>query len=287
MAKTKDKVSDAASNAKPYLDRALHDEELRDERPQRVRICTEHLRRAGRQARRVGRRDACRNRQGHPGRAPLDDQRAAEGRRSRPGQEGAQAAPAASSCSSASCSASSSTRSPALRRASSCPTASSAAATTSRTRAAAATARQRASGLTGLEAGCCVVGSSSPPSPSVAVGAIARCSDAGSRPLADEMSLLCKRIAPAFGVRGVRGRRPAGDRVEADVLEPAPRVEVLRRVDRAVVAEPEQLRPGAPRSGRWYGVPWASPVLPTKPSTSPAFTTAPFTASGEYAERCA
>jgi hypothetical protein len=30
MAKTKDKVSDVASNAKPYLDRALHDEELRD-----------------------------------------------------------------------------------------------------------------------------------------------------------------------------------------------------------------------------------------------------------------
>ena len=30
MAKTKDKVSDAASNVKPYVDRALHDEELRD-----------------------------------------------------------------------------------------------------------------------------------------------------------------------------------------------------------------------------------------------------------------
>jgi len=30
MAKTKDKVSDAATNAKPYIDRALHDEELRD-----------------------------------------------------------------------------------------------------------------------------------------------------------------------------------------------------------------------------------------------------------------
>jgi hypothetical protein len=30
MAKTKDRVSDAASNAKPYLDRALHDEELRE-----------------------------------------------------------------------------------------------------------------------------------------------------------------------------------------------------------------------------------------------------------------
>ena len=30
MAKTKDKVSDAANNAKPYLDRALHDEELRE-----------------------------------------------------------------------------------------------------------------------------------------------------------------------------------------------------------------------------------------------------------------
>jgi hypothetical protein len=30
MAKTKDKVSDAASNAKPYIDRALHDEELRE-----------------------------------------------------------------------------------------------------------------------------------------------------------------------------------------------------------------------------------------------------------------
>jgi hypothetical protein len=30
MAKTKEKVSDAAGNAKPYLDRALHDEELRE-----------------------------------------------------------------------------------------------------------------------------------------------------------------------------------------------------------------------------------------------------------------
>ncbi len=30
MAKTKDKVSDAATNAKPYIDRALHDEELRE-----------------------------------------------------------------------------------------------------------------------------------------------------------------------------------------------------------------------------------------------------------------
>src|SRR5205807_2438650 len=30
MVKTKDKVSDAAGNVKPYVDRALHDEELRD-----------------------------------------------------------------------------------------------------------------------------------------------------------------------------------------------------------------------------------------------------------------
>jgi hypothetical protein len=30
MAKTKDKVSDAASTVKPYVDRALHDEDLRD-----------------------------------------------------------------------------------------------------------------------------------------------------------------------------------------------------------------------------------------------------------------
>jgi hypothetical protein len=30
MAKTKDKVSDAAGTVKPYVDRALHDEELRD-----------------------------------------------------------------------------------------------------------------------------------------------------------------------------------------------------------------------------------------------------------------
>ena len=30
MPKTKDKVSDAAGNVKPYVDRALHDEELRD-----------------------------------------------------------------------------------------------------------------------------------------------------------------------------------------------------------------------------------------------------------------
>src|SRR5260221_10541311 len=30
MHKTRDKVSDAAGNVKPYVDRALHDEELRD-----------------------------------------------------------------------------------------------------------------------------------------------------------------------------------------------------------------------------------------------------------------
>jgi hypothetical protein len=30
MAKTKDKVSDAATNVKPYVDRALHDEDLRE-----------------------------------------------------------------------------------------------------------------------------------------------------------------------------------------------------------------------------------------------------------------
>ena len=30
MAKTKEKVTDAAGNVKPYLDRALHDEELRE-----------------------------------------------------------------------------------------------------------------------------------------------------------------------------------------------------------------------------------------------------------------
>ena len=30
MVRTKDKVSDAAGNVKPYVDRALHDEELRD-----------------------------------------------------------------------------------------------------------------------------------------------------------------------------------------------------------------------------------------------------------------
>jgi hypothetical protein len=30
MAKTRDKVSDAADNVKPYFDRALHDDELRD-----------------------------------------------------------------------------------------------------------------------------------------------------------------------------------------------------------------------------------------------------------------
>ena len=30
MAKTKDKVSDAATTVKPYFDRALHDEDLRE-----------------------------------------------------------------------------------------------------------------------------------------------------------------------------------------------------------------------------------------------------------------
>ena len=90
MAKTKDKVSDAASNVKPYVDRALHDDELRD-----------NVRNAYESARSIynelignrgvtGRRDTRRDRQGHPGRAPVDDRRAAQGGRPRAGQGGAQ-----------------------------------------------------------------------------------------------------------------------------------------------------------------------------------------------------
>jgi len=37
MAKTKDKVSDAADNVKPYVDRALHDEELNRLAPAELR----------------------------------------------------------------------------------------------------------------------------------------------------------------------------------------------------------------------------------------------------------
>ena len=106
MAKTKDKVSDAASNVKPYLDRALHDEELREN----VRNAYESARTIYDElignARRHGRGNARRHRQGHPGRAPLDDRRAAQGGRSRPGQGGAQGRIGRPCSSSGSCSAS-------------------------------------------------------------------------------------------------------------------------------------------------------------------------------------
>ena len=91
------------------------------------------------------------------------------------------------------------------------------------------------------------------------------------------MSETCSRIARRLRRRVGDARRgePARDVREAHVLEVLPRVEVRRRVDGAVVAQERAATTGAPRSGGAYGVPCASPVLPTKPSTSPALTCAP------------
>ena len=86
--------------------------------------------------------------------------------------------------------------------------------------------------------------SSASASPPVPRAASARRSEPGSSPLALEMSEIWSRIAPGSGARlAVSRTRPGSHapvRAEADVLQPLPRVEVRRRVDRAVVAEPEQ-----------------------------------------------
>ena len=128
------------------------------------------------------------------------------------------------------------------------------------------------------------------PSFSAETGATsARSSEPGSRPLALEMSLEPSRKAPGRGAVADSGTggaqpRPAAKR---DVLEPLPGDQVRVRLDHAVVAERRAAPTGWISKWRWYGVLCASPVLPTKPTTSPAWTSLPFRASGENAERCA
>ena len=98
------------------------------------------------------------------------------------------------------------------------------------------------------------------------------------------------RIAPGSGARldvqADEPGQPAPAALKLDVLQAPPGVEVRRRVDGAVVAEASSAT-GWISKCRWYGVPSASPVLPTKPSTVPARTCALLSAYGEYAERCA
>ena len=102
------------------------------------------------------------------------------------------------------------------------------------------------------------------------------------------------------GRRATRCRRPAGaprrpsapgrDRVpaaEGEIVEAEPGAQVRVRVDRPVVAHPEQLTRVDLEMEVRRRRRSASPVLPTKPITSPACTCAPSCASGEKAERWA
>ena len=118
MPKTTDKVANVAGTAKPYVDRALHDEELRDHVEAGLRGRARDLRRADRPARRGQRGPARRRRPGHPGQPPRRGRRAPRGRDPPAGAAARRAIGARRSCcSSASPSACSSTRSPARRRA--------------------------------------------------------------------------------------------------------------------------------------------------------------------------
>ena len=98
-----------------------------------------------------------------------------------------------------------------------------------------------------------------------------RCSDPGSRPLAPE----CHRRGKGTWSRGAGGRRqaapsrcpPRGRCPRA----PPPRDQVRVRRHDAVVAHRQQ-RDRVNLEVQVYGVPCASPVLPTKPITCPART---------------
>ena len=70
MPKTTDKVASMAGTAKPYVDRALHDEELRDHVKQAYAAARDDLRRADRPARRRLRGAARGRRPGNPGQPP-------------------------------------------------------------------------------------------------------------------------------------------------------------------------------------------------------------------------
>ena len=161
------------------------------------------------------------------------------------------------------------------RRASGSPTACSAAATTSRTRAAtAATARRRASRSTdhGLRGGLLCLRHQQPA--------------LTLRRLRRERAVERRRVEPArardvattaAGSRppSARCRRAAAgvqpdDGVEAHVLQVLPRRAGSSSGRRRRRSRGRAGRPGCTSKWRWYGVPCASPVSPTKPSTSPA-----------------
>ena len=149
MAKTKDKVSDAAGTVRPYVDRALHDDELRDN----VRNAYESARSiynelmGNRGVTGVATRVATDKDIQSELRSTITELRRAADRVQ--GKEVAQDAVTAACSSSASCSASCSTRSPGRRRGSGSRIACSAAATTSRTRAATAARRSGPPDLAG------------------------------------------------------------------------------------------------------------------------------------------
>ena len=207
MAKTKDKVSDAAGNVKPYVDRALHDEELRD-----------NLRSAYASARSIY--DELIGKRGVSGvatrvatdkdiqdelRSTIDELRKAadrvQGNEPQKGRNGGLLLlgivlgilfnPLTG---------------PSTRKWLSNRVFGGGDDFTYQ----GGSGRQRqqlaARPTTGFEAGCCACGSSSPPSPSCAVGAIARCSDCGSSPVALEMSELCRQDRARLRRGGARSR---------------------------------------------------------------------------------
>ena len=67
MAKTKDRLYDTADTMKPYVDRALHDDDLHDNLKEAFKCCAGGLRRAARQPQPLRHRDARGDGQGHPG----------------------------------------------------------------------------------------------------------------------------------------------------------------------------------------------------------------------------
>ena len=87
MINTKEKVADAAASARPYVERALRDEELRDNIRNAYSLRPRRLRRALLPPQGLGRRVAARRRQGHPGRDPERDRRDPERGRPRQGRE--------------------------------------------------------------------------------------------------------------------------------------------------------------------------------------------------------
>ena len=250
MAKTTDKVYDAADNVKPYVQRALQDEKLREDVMSAFatakELYTELVGGRGAVTLAPARRDRRRGARQAPrrGRRPPERGRPAAGRKN-------QSKSHTRLLVAGSRSASSSTRSPGPETRRWLKDMLAAAATTSADDYRPSNGGSQLS-RTGRLAG--------PAAPEVAGrrhgrrheglhqrravdGASARSSEPGSSPSAVEMSCIPSRIAPGSGAgragSGDRRGPAAGDR-ERQVLLVLPRVEVRRRVDSAVVAEVEE-----------------------------------------------